>query len=147
MKHTMVVLTLLLLVLKAWAGKITDDFEDGDLNGWKPSEVSGGEEAKWVVKNGELVFTSENFCQMSAALAIGDETWTDYEFSVNFSLKKHSLAAQDVGYHPLELTSILILLKQVHGNSIGISMLEPLWRMGNRILAMMIGIGRSVRSG
>lgn len=88
MKRTMVVFALLLLVLKAWAGKITDDFEDGDFNGWKPSEFSGGEEAKWVVKDGKLVFISENFCWAGVALGIGDETWTDYDFSVDFSLKK-----------------------------------------------------------
>ena len=88
MKCAMVVFTLVLLVLKAWAGKITDDFEDGDFNGWRPSEFSGGEEAEWTVKNGKLIFNSENFCRVGSALAIGDKTWTDYEFWAEFSLKK-----------------------------------------------------------
>ena len=77
MKYAIVVLTLLLSALKVWAGKITDDFEDGNFNGWRTSEFSGGEEAKWVVRRGELVFTSENFCRTGAAMAIGDKTWTD----------------------------------------------------------------------
>ena len=88
MKYTMVVLTLWLLALKVWGGKITDDFEDGDFNGWRPAQFSGNERAEWVVKNGELIFTAQNFCRVGSALGIGDKTWTDYEFSVEFSFRK-----------------------------------------------------------
>ena len=88
MKHTMVVLTLSLLVLKLWAGTIIDDFEDGDFNGWRSARFHGGERSEWVVKNGELVFTAQNFCRTGSALGIGDETWIDYEFSAQFSLRK-----------------------------------------------------------
>ena len=88
MKYIMVVLTLILLGLQALAGKITDDFEDGDLRGWRRTQTAGGERAEWIVKNGELVFTSENFCRETAAFGTGDKTWTDYEFSVDFSLKE-----------------------------------------------------------
>ena len=88
MKYIMVVLTLILLGLQALAGKITDDFEDGDLRGWRRTQTAGGERAEWIVKNGELVFTSENFCRATAALGTGDKTWIDYEFSIDFSIKE-----------------------------------------------------------
>ena len=88
MKRAMVVFTLLLLVLKAWAGTITDDFEDGNFDGWRPSRFSLGEQAEWIVEQGELVFTSKNFCYVGSALGIGDETWSDYEFSAQFSLRR-----------------------------------------------------------
>ena len=55
MKHimvVMVVLALLLLVLKAWAGKITDDFEDGDFNGWNTSRLAAAEQAECAVEDG-----------------------------------------------------------------------------------------------
>ena len=48
----MVVLALLLLMLKAWAGKITDDFEDGDFNGWNTSRLAAAEQAEWAVEDG-----------------------------------------------------------------------------------------------
>ena len=88
-------LALLLLVLKAWAGKITDDFEDGDFNGWNTSRLAAAEQAEWAVEDGVLVITAQNLCHESAALAIGDKTWIDYEFSVQFSLKRTFPACPD----------------------------------------------------
>ena len=88
MKRIVVVLVFSLLTLKVWAGKITDDFEDGDLRGWRRTQTAGDERAEWIVKNGELVFTSENFCRATAALGTGDKTWIDYEFSIDFSIKE-----------------------------------------------------------
>ena len=88
MIRTVILLPLTLMVSSAWAGTLTDDFEDGDFNGWRPARFRGGERAEWGVKNGELVFTSENFCRTGAALGIGDKTWTDYEFSAEFSFRK-----------------------------------------------------------
>ena len=87
MKCTIVVLTLSLLVLKVWAGKIIDDFEDGDFNGWNVVRAADGK-AEWIVENGELMSVSKNVCRAGAALAVGDKTWTDYEFSVQLSLKE-----------------------------------------------------------
>lgn len=87
MKCAIVVLALSLLVLKAWAGKIIDDFEDGDFNGWNVVRAADGK-AEWIVEKGELMGVSKNVCRESTALAVGDETWTDYEFSVQFSLKE-----------------------------------------------------------
>ena len=66
MKYAMVVLTFSLLVLKAWAGKIIDDFEDGNLNGWNVVRAADGK-AEWIVENGELMSVSKNVCRAGAA--------------------------------------------------------------------------------
>ncbi|MCZ6678276.1 MAG: hypothetical protein O7E52_13610 [Candidatus Poribacteria bacterium] len=50
MKRTLFLLTLTMLVTPAWAGTLTDDFEDGDFDGWRPARFRGGERAEWVVK-------------------------------------------------------------------------------------------------
>ena len=88
MTRAVILLTLTLLASSAWAGTLIDDFEDGNLDGWRPSKFFGDEEAKWSVERGELVVTAKNFCRTGPGLGIGDETWEDYEFSVRFSLRK-----------------------------------------------------------
>ena len=44
-------LAVLLLISSAWAGTWHDDFEDGNLDGWK---ALVGERGRWSVINGEL---------------------------------------------------------------------------------------------
>ena len=88
MKWAPIFLAAILMSSSLWAGTVTDDFEDGNFEGWRPSRFALGEQAEWIVEQGELVFTSKNFCRVGSALGIGDETWSDYEFSVQFSLRR-----------------------------------------------------------
>ena len=88
MKWAAIFLATVLISSSLWAGTLTDNFEDGNFDGWRPSRFVFPEHAEWTVEQGELVFTSKNFCYEGPALGIGDETWSDYEFSAQFSLKR-----------------------------------------------------------
>ena len=72
MKWVPIFLAAILISSSLWAGTVTDDFEDGNFEGWRPSRFALGEQAEWTVEQGELVFTSKNFCRVGSALAIGD---------------------------------------------------------------------------
>ena len=95
MKRTIVGLTLFLLGTSVWAGTLIDDFDDGNLLGWRVHD----KKAQWFVKNGELVSTSRDNCGNHTVLAIGDTTWKDYEFSVQFKLEQTYHAACHENFH------------------------------------------------
>ena len=89
MKQTTVALTLFLLIISARAGTLRDNFDDGNFLGWKLLGIPG--RSQWFVKNGELVCISDprkvvDDCK-GTDLGIGDETWKDYEFSIQFKIE------------------------------------------------------------
>ncbi len=61
-----------------------DDFDDGNLDGWKVQS------ANWEVKNGELKYKGgSGICGTSLYYKDGVE-WTDYEFEVDMKLTTHN---------------------------------------------------------
>jgi hypothetical protein len=87
MKFTMSFLTLFLLMTSAWAGTLRDNFDDGDLDGWKLWKL-GDQTTQWSVKDGELVSTSQNVCTWASILMIGDYSWRDYEVKADFKVEQ-----------------------------------------------------------
>jgi len=63
-------------------GVFRDDFEDGDLKGWKQLFPEGG--LLWKVVDGELTVTHRS--NFSTVLGMGDPTWTDYTFECDATL-------------------------------------------------------------
>ena len=62
MRFTIIGLLLFLLVIPTWAGTLTDNFNDGNSDGWRLLKGDTGaglldETAQWTVKKGELVAT------------------------------------------------------------------------------------------
>lgn len=80
------VIIVCFLLSSAYAGTWCDDFEDGDIDGWKPF---GG---TWEVENGELVFKGGGFSQ----LYVGEENWSNYTMQADIMVKK--LLAGAKGY-------------------------------------------------
>jgi hypothetical protein len=77
----MIGLCLLLLPVMVWAGTFTDDFNDGDMDGWVKSDV-WGVGASWEVNNGVLVGTSGNPKGIDTQLyLIQGMNWVDYQVS------------------------------------------------------------------
>ncbi|MBM3216833.1 hypothetical protein FJZ36_18210 [Candidatus Poribacteria bacterium] len=64
------------------SGVLRDDFEDGDLVGWKA--VYPADYPLWKVVNGELTIAQRDMS--SVVLAMGDPTWTDYTFECDATL-------------------------------------------------------------
>jgi len=64
------------------SGVFRDDFEDGDLKGWKQLFPEGG--LLWKVVDGELTVTHRS--NFSTVLGMGDPTWTDYTFECDATL-------------------------------------------------------------
>ena len=96
MKHTMIVLTLFLMITSTWAGTLTDDFNDGNMDGWRKSKHAFFDQsAQWSVEKGELVCTSQNVCGAASVLCISENTqginpiaWRDYKFECQFKLEQ-----------------------------------------------------------
>lgn len=80
-----IIIIIIILVAVPWAeaGTFRDDFEDGDLEGWRQEDPQALRPTLWKVVDGELECTWEN--GISTLLLTGDETWKDYtiEFDVN----------------------------------------------------------------
>ncbi len=99
MKHTMVGLILFLLATSAWARTLRDNFDDGNLDGWRLFEGKAGdvfihgESAQWFVEEGELVCLSQGVCRSASTLGIGDNTWKDYEFECQAKVEQAFLHA------------------------------------------------------
>ena len=87
MKLTVGFLTLFLLVTSAGAGTLRDNFDDGNLDGWKLWQ-HGDQSAQWSVKDGELVCISENLCGRVSFLTIGDDSWRNYSVKTDFKIEK-----------------------------------------------------------
>ncbi len=85
MKDSIVGLILFLMITSVWAGTLRDNFDDGNLDGWRKA---GDQSAQWSVKDGELVSVAKNICDWSSDLMIGDDTWKDYEFEAQFKIEQ-----------------------------------------------------------
>jgi len=85
MKYTMVGLTLFLLVTSAWAGTMTDNFDDGNMDNWIYLAIPP-EQATWQIKDGELVIRT-NIAM--AGFGVGDKTWSDYAANVRMKITEH----------------------------------------------------------
>ncbi|MBM3240321.1 DUF1080 domain-containing protein [Candidatus Poribacteria bacterium] len=78
-----------------WAGTFIDDFEDGDLDGWQQIWPVGA--ALWKVVNGELECSRQG--RVSAEIATGKVSWTDYTIEVDAKLLQDH-GAGDVDLNP-----------------------------------------------
>jgi hypothetical protein len=74
MKHTVIGSIMFLLVASIWAGTFIDDFEDGDLDGWR--QVNPPAPMLWEIIDGELECTRHN--AESTMLVTGEDDWSDY---------------------------------------------------------------------
>ena len=93
MRFTIIGLLLFLLVIPTWAGTLTDNFDDGNADGWRLLKGDTGaglldETAQWTVKKGELVATSKDVCTWASTFGIGDKKWKNYELSAEFKIVK-----------------------------------------------------------
>lgn len=90
------IITLIIFPLKTFAGTLKDNFDDGNLNGWKMAkfdwssftEIKGA--SNWQVKNGTAI-SGENNVMMINGLFIDDKiygTWKDYTAEVSVKLSK-----------------------------------------------------------
>ncbi len=82
MKGTVGMISALLLLYVAAPSSraFIDDFDDGNLDGWK---VQSG---NWKVKNGELKYKGGSGICGAALYYEGGVEWTDYEFEVDMKL-------------------------------------------------------------
>ncbi len=88
MKHTLMILLMLSLsITSAWAGTLTDNFDDGDFEGWQLAKLFD-KTVQWSVENGELVCVLKNACGRSSVLWIGDDTWKNYVFEAQFQVEQ-----------------------------------------------------------
>ena len=83
MRQIVISVMAMLFAAAAFGGTIVDDFGDGDLTGWWERKE---DKVVWAVSGGRLVSTSEVVCEVPRGLAIGDNTWTDYTFEVEFQI-------------------------------------------------------------
>jgi len=85
--HTIVALTLFLLAGSTWAGTFSDNFNDGNMDGWtlfKPP--FGPPNSTWKIENGELVLEAVD---TPIIFFIGESTWKNYTVRVKAKMVKH----------------------------------------------------------
>lgn len=87
MKHLIIGMALFLLVVSAWAGTLTDNFDDGNLEGWQLAKLFD-QTAQWSVENGELVCVLKNACGRASSLLLGDDTWKNYTLEAQFKVEQ-----------------------------------------------------------
>jgi hypothetical protein len=85
LKSTIIGFALFLLVTSTWAGTFTDNFDDGNLDGWDVGNVAG-RRSNWKVENGELVLQA---IDGPIGAGLGELTWKDYTVSVKFKITAH----------------------------------------------------------
>ncbi len=73
-----VVIFMLSFTLPTWAGTLTDDFSDSNMDEWM--KVVGN----WSIDKGELVLGPGN-----TGLVIGEPTWKDYTVGVSAKIIEH----------------------------------------------------------
>lgn len=76
------ILCMLFLVLPVWAGTFRDDFEDGNLDGWR--QVNPVAPMLWEIANGELECVKKNV--ESTVIVIGEDDWSDYTIDFDVML-------------------------------------------------------------
>ena len=77
-----VMILILLVSLSCRAGTFRDDFEDGDLDGWKQIWPDGA--MIWKIVDGELECV--RMSQWSAGIVTGEASWTDYTIDADVKL-------------------------------------------------------------
>ena len=85
MKRTIVGVMLFLMTASLWAGTLTDNFDDGNMDEWtllKPF----GQKSTWKMENGELVLEAVD---SPIAFFIGETTWKNYTVRVKTKMVKH----------------------------------------------------------
>ena len=90
MKHTIVGLTLFLLITSAWAGTFMDDFEDGNMDEWSLSSAGAG--GTWKIENGELILEGSGGASYFG-FGIEGPDWKDYTIKVKLKITKHVVTA------------------------------------------------------
>jgi hypothetical protein len=86
MKYILVILSICLLVVSAQAGTFKDDFEDGNLDGWRQGSPFSQTPTLWKIVDGELECTYQN--SISTLLLTGEESWKDYTIEYDVKLLK-----------------------------------------------------------
>lgn len=84
MKYTMIGLIPFLLITSTWAGTLTDDFSDRNMNEWTKGGM--GNHQGWRLENGELILESNASLN---GFGIGEVTWKDYTVGVSLKIVKH----------------------------------------------------------
>jgi hypothetical protein len=79
--RAVVVLCVLLMATSAWGGTITDDFSDGNFDGWTQSG-----QGIWRVEGGELIYDNLDY---PSILFMGEPDWEDYTISARAKFVKH----------------------------------------------------------
>lgn len=79
--RAVVVLCVLLIATSAWGGIITDDFSDGNFDGWTQSG-----QGNWHIEGGELIYDNLDYISI---LFMGEPDWKDYTISVRAKFVKH----------------------------------------------------------
>jgi hypothetical protein len=91
MKSIIVGLMLIIPIASVWAGTRIYDFEDeSQFADWSKLDTVDGlpYTVQWQVEDGELVSTSEDICGWAQVLSVGDDTWQDYVFEVQFRIEQ-----------------------------------------------------------
>lgn len=90
---TVTVLCMLLVALSVRAGTFRDDFEDGNLDGWR--QANPATPMLWKIVDGELECTRLD--ATSTVFVVGEDSWTDYtiEYEVML-LEDHGTGDVDV---------------------------------------------------
>ena len=86
-----VFLSVLLVSISAWAGTWRDDFNDGDLSGWKMIKMSRNFflwEGNWRIKDGVVIGGDENPDVIYFLSLSRGATWSDYIAEVSVKLSK-----------------------------------------------------------
>jgi hypothetical protein len=74
---------MLLCALPLAAGILEDNFDDGDMGGWK---FERGLEEQWKIKDGELILGSN---MSLTGFSIGEYGWRDYTVGARVKITKH----------------------------------------------------------
>ena len=85
MKGSIIGFALFLLVTSTWAGTFTDNFDDGNMDGWTIHRPLG-QGGTWKIENGELVL---QVIDGPIEFTIGEPTWKDYTVSVKVKMTAH----------------------------------------------------------
>lgn len=80
--YTILFYMILAIVAPVWAGTYTENFDDGNFDGWEIVNTKGGA-SEWKVENGILQCTRNNV--WISSLVFGQEEWRNY--SIKFDAK------------------------------------------------------------
>jgi len=75
MKYVIVILTLCLMVVSAYAGTYVENFDDGNFDGWEIFDA-GQPGSQWTVEDG--ILTGRREITYMSDLLFGEEDWRNY---------------------------------------------------------------------